>query len=222
MMQQMSPFEDPNVVERLFKNVFDSLWLVRTKQQWIYTKADFEVFGIPTSGNLQYDQADMDQWITVGKTLAQLVEMYDKGHEFYFTKDTDIEAAFNTIVDYTNYVAYTVNNSYHLSYNNPEENEQLQEVLNDVVKMQNLGNRIFPVMAARPNFTQETSGLLGFLAGRRRNARVKLNFDPILRYGLKPEDYRNPDMYREGTGEMRVLDIRQQFNPHTASFMNEV
>lgn len=218
-----NPYNDPGVYEQLEKDIFDRLYRIRTKRIWTYTTMDYEVFGIPTSGVRELDNLDMNEWVMTLKTINDLTEMYEQGKEFYFVDNCDIEVAFNSIVDYTNYAANFINNSYHLSYVDTEENEPLQKLLNDLVKMQNLANRIFPVMTMQPNFTQESKGLLGFLSNRRHRQGIKLmNFDPILKYGFTEQDYQDPNRYNDRNAEFRAIDIRENFNPNVARFVGGI
>ena len=156
-------------------------------------------------------------------TISELVEMYEYGKEFYFVNPADMEGVFNIIVDYTNYIAWYINNSINLTYYKAEENPKLQQLLTDVVKLQNLGNRIFPIMTARDDMTYESKGLLGYLNKRRNLQGIRrLDFDPITRYGVTEDDFRNPDLFDANEKSFRIIDMKKSFNPRTAQFMENI
>lgn len=209
--------------QELSEKIFDVQWLIRTKRQSTYTQDDFEVFGIPASGDPVLDGLDMNEWVTTTRPISELVEMYEHGKEFYFVNPADMEGVFNIIVDYTNYIAWYINNSINLTYYKAEENPKLQQLLTDVVKLQNLGNRIFPIMTARDDMTYESKGLLGYLNKRRNLQGIRrLDFDPITRYGVTEDDFRNPELFDTNEKSFRIIDMKKSFNPRTAQFMENI
>lgn len=220
-MNQQGYTEDSYTV--LSEKIFDVQWLIRTRRQWTYTVDDYEVFGIPVSGDPALDEVDMKEWVTTTRPISELVEMYEHGKEFYFVNSADMEGVFNIIVDYTNFIAWYINNSINLTYYKAEENPKLQQLLTDVVKLQNLGNKIFPIMTAREDMTYESKGLLGYL-NRRRNMHGinRLEFNPVTRYGFTEDDFRNPELYDAEKQTFKVIDAHKAFNPHTVKFMENI
>lgn len=186
MIQQGTPpASTMNDASDLIKKVFECPWIIYTRVKWCIREVDLTYYGIPTSNDLHADEEMYDQWTKTTRTIAELAEFYDQGKEFMFEDIKSTEAVFNIITEYTDYVAYRLNYDVDLNYNKIEENESVKEVLNDVVKLQNLGNHICPIMRTYIPQQVETQGLLGFLNERgMRYGLSQFDFNPYKRFGF--------------------------------------
>lgn len=82
--------------------------------------------------------------------------------------------------------------------------------------MQNLANRLFPLVIQNTETAAPTKGLLGYIA--RRNGHDGLNrikFDILGKYGISQEQFHNVENTDETTGLFNAVDIRQTFDPGT-------
>ena len=200
---------------KLKEKIWEWQWPVSMPRKWTYTVTDYEVYGIPISGDEEADMAAMEEWVTTTRTLAQLVELYDEGKEFSFVDYSHIDKAFDIISEYTSFIAYQLNNSLHLQTYNVSSNKSLQQVLNDVVKLQNLANRLFPAMVAlNEDAPAEVTGLFGFINSHTVDL-AKFDFDPLSKYGLSKEIIRHKDNVDPATGLYKAVDIESKFDPHT-------
>lgn len=208
--RQMPTFEE------LKKKIWDWQWMITTRTKWTYSEFDFEHKGITITGDLEQDTRAMESWTNTTRTLAELVEFYDQGKEFILRDPKNAEDIFNIIKEYTEYVAYSFDNRIHLLNNNVKENEAVRNVINDVIKMQNLANRLFPLVIQNTETAAPTKGLLGYIA--RRNGHDGLNrikFDILGKYGISQEQFHNVENTDETTGLFNAVDIRQTFDPST-------
>lgn len=202
--------------EELKKKIWEWQWMITTRTKWTYSEFDFETKGIIVSGDLDQDTRAMETWTNTTRTLAELVEFYDQGKEFILREPKNAEDIFNIIKDYTEFVADSFENSIHLLNNNVKENESVRNVINDVIKMQNLANRLFPLVIQNTETAAPTKGLLGYIASRNGHDGLnRITFDILGKYGLTQEQFDNVENIDETTGLFNAVDIRRTFDPNT-------
>lgn len=210
-LQQESP---PTPFEELKKKIWEWQFFISTRRKWTFTEHDFEVKGITITGNDEEDRKSMETWTNTTRTLSELVEFYDQGKEFILTYKEDAQTIFLIIQEYTDYVSKKLENSIHLLNYQVKENEKLRNVINDVIKMQNLANRLFPIVLQNTERKPETKGLFGFISARSSMYGLnRVEFNPLEKFGITIEDYQNMDNVDEQTGLFNAIDIRKQFNP---------
>lgn len=215
--------ENPYNYEELTEKIWDWQWTIGTRKAWTYTEFQYENQFVDATGDVVLDEIDQMAWVRTTRNISELVEMHDKGHEFFFINDETPRKVFDIIYEYTCYVAWFFNNEIHVSYEMADQDEKLRTVLNDVVKMQNLANKIFPIFTAQPEQREETRGLFGYLNRRHRSAFAhRLQFDPILVYGYNQSDFTDPNRYNREERSFNAIDVRQSFNPGLISLMNQV
>ena len=209
--------------EELKEKIWEWQWPVRMKLKWSYTKDDYEHRGILVSGNLQQDMAAMEEWINTTRSIADLVTLYDEGKEYIIPDPAHIERIFDIINEYTSFVAYKFNNNFYLSQMKYENNDAIIEVLNDVVKMQNLANRIFPmVVELNPSDPAPVEGLFGMLQRASLDYGIdQLQFDPYNRYGLTKQALFNEKL-QDALGNYKAVDMERKFDPEVFSRIRKV
>lgn len=172
----------------LLTAIFEDQWCIQTKFKWLLTEKFMEEVGVVTSGDYAYDMEMANQWTRTTRPISELATMLDEGKEFMLEDEKDHEKIFNVIMQYTNFVASRLNHSLDLDYLDPEQNEEVREVLNDVVKLQNLAAKLYPIMIDLTPDQEETKGLIGFINRRGRRYGLKhLHFNPVNRFGFSAE-----------------------------------
>lgn len=202
--------------DKLSRQMFEWNWLVKMPVKWSYNQFQYENLGVFVTDNEQHDNESMNNWVTTTRTIADLVELHHEGKEFIIIQPNDVERIFNIIQEYTEYVAYTFNSNPFLT-RRADTNENIQELLSDVIKMQNLANRIFPVMVNLGiDKKEELTGLFGWLTNvGGQTVQRKLEFDPYERYGLSRTIVTDKKYAEPETGLYKALDAQQSFNPET-------
>lgn len=195
--------------EDLKGKIFKCQFMITTRRKWTYTDFDFEHVGIFSTGDIEADLHAMDDWTNTTRCIADLVEMYDEGKEFIIPNPRDIEAMFNFILDYTEYVGYIFSTRLSLTKERIERDAEVRELLSDIVKMQNFANRIFPMAVSfnkqeRPALT----GILGFLNDGISNIGVpSLTFNPVEKYGFTKDDLTNEQLQDKQSGMFKAVDV---------------
>lgn len=216
----------------LQKQIWDWQWIITTRKRWTLTEEDYTVRGISISDSIELTEALMDDWVKTTRSIAQLVELHDEGKEFIIDNPVDIEHIFNIIQEYTGYIGSTFSNRIHLLHRisaldplaKPNEDQQkIINILEDVIKLQNLGNRLFPVMVSvNREHAAAVGGLLGFLIHEQDMVDGKLNFDPLAKYGLTKEDISAKENIDQSTGLYKAIDAQAVFDPYAFSKLQGV
>lgn len=151
--------------ETLKKQVWETEYLIKTRFKFTFSDDDYEERGIRVTGDPEADFWAMEEWITTTRCIADLAEMHNEGKEFYFCDNHVLPEIFRIINDYTQYVAEAINGSAYLANFGIKDNPKVREIIEDIVKLQNLGNRVYPLIAEyqpeKPK--EEAQGLLAFI-----------------------------------------------------------
>lgn len=209
--------------DALIKQVFEWQWIIHTRVKWCIRNEDLTYYGIPTSNDITLDEEMYDQWTKTTRSIADLAEFYDQGKEFIFADVKNVEDVFKIIAEYTDYVAYRLNADGDLNYINLDENEEVREVLNDVVKLQNLGNHIYPIMQAHIPQQTETEGLLGFLNERgSRYGISQFTFNPYKRFGFNNANQSKPTTPHEEPQTEEAIRIQRALDMSTLTQLRKL
>nr|DAS75688.1 MAG TPA: hypothetical protein [Caudoviricetes sp.] len=199
----------------LIERLFDWQWMVTMKYKWTLTQKDYEEKGVSIYGDEEQYMQALDDMVHTTRSIADLAELHDEGKDFIIRMPGDTEKIFTIIHEYTSYVASQFNTSIYITPDTIYNNPKLRQLIDDVVKLQNLGNAVYPVMTTVVKHTAETEGLLGFINKTSGRSFVRrLDFNPVERYGFRAwEIGAGRDKYP--TKDEQVIDIRKQFDPHT-------
>lgn len=201
---------------KLQRQLFEWNWFVKLPRKWTYTDFQYEHVGIPSNMESEDIYQSMNEWVDTTRTIADLVELHDEGKEFIITQPNDVERIFNIVQEYTEYVAFVFNTNLQYTYL-IDKDPKVQELLDDVIKMQNLANRIFPVMVNLGyEKEEELTGLFGWLTKQNPNAVThKLDFDPYEKYGFNRQIVADKQNMDEHSQLFKAVDISRTFNPGT-------
>lgn len=213
--------------DELKKKIWDYQWMISTKRKWTFSDWDYEHRGITITGDPFHDVGSMDTWTNVTRSIADLVDFYDDGKEFILRNPPDAKRIFEYIQEYTQYVAWKFEHSIHMLNYDVENNKDLQEVIRDVVKMQNFGNRIFPLAMANYKFEPITTGLFGWVSKRSGTGIIpKIEFNPSSYFGISVEKFKDVENVDKETGYFNAIDLRSGFDPSSLNkikgYMNHV
>lgn len=212
--------------EAMLANIFTKQWMVSAPYKWTLDNKDMNYFGVRTYENPMMDMEMMDEWVKTTRSISTLAEWHDEGKEFQLLDINNAQAIFNIIADYTEYVSRSLQNKIHALYVGIEKNNDIQEILSDLVKLQNLANRLFPVMVRieleNPEEVPVQHGLFSYLSDVDKFLGKKLEFDPYFKYGFTRGIVIDKENKDKGTGLFKAVDLQRQFDPSALTQINKV
>lgn len=218
-----TPSEEVLDWKELVRKIWEVQWMITTRKKWALSEEQYLYGGIETTGDAIYDNILLDDYVNTTRTISEMVEMYDAGKDFILRNPNDAQVIFDIILEYTDYVGERINTSLHLLSVNAEENVSLRQTIEDVVKLQNLGNKLFPLAVKYGDHKPTTQGILGFLyRDAQQYGYRRLEFDPIAKYGFTLQDLDDPKRRNERTGEFKAVNLANLFNPDTLEHLRGV
>lgn len=212
--------------EEMLAGIFTKQWMITAPRKWTIEPVDMTYYGVRTYENPMMDMEMMEEWTKTTRSIATLAEWHAEGKEFQLLDINNAQAMFNIIIDYTEYVAMTLGNKIHLTYVGIEKNPEVQEVLTDLVKLQNLANRLFPVMVRleieNPSEIPQQSGLFSYLTDVDIFLGKKLEFDPYQKYGFSRQLVTNKELRDKETGLFKAVDVERYFDPSALGQIKKV
>lgn len=212
--------------EAMLANIFTKQWMVSAPYKWTLDNKDMNYYGVRTYQNPMLDNDMMDEWVKTSRSISTLAEWHDEEKEFQLLDINHARAIFDIIVDYTEYMSRTLQGRIHALYVNVEQNSDVKEILTDLVKLQNLANRLFPVMVRieleNPTEMPVQRGLFSYLSDVDRFLGKKLDFDPYWKYGFSRDVVTNKDLKDKETGLFKAVDLQRQFDPSALNQIRKV
>lgn len=201
--------------KKLSEKIFDWQWKVTMRRKWTYSDADYEIYGITVTGDREQDFESMEDWVNTTRTIANMVELHAESKEFIIQRKQDIDRIFEIIQEYTSYIGYRFSSQLNLLHYELQHNPEVREILDDLVKLQNLGNRLFPIMVhLNQDDPVPVTGILGFLYNDTQEYGLsKFQFDPLTKYGLTLADIKREENIDKSTGLYNAVNVSQYFDP---------
>lgn len=93
--------------------IFHKLFLIKIRTIDIYSRGHVELYGMPYTGNKQWDRAYANEIQSIYITIAQMTDYFKQGINFGFTSEDDILEIYDTIhqhlKDFNNKVSRNIN-----------------------------------------------------------------------------------------------------------------
>jgi len=114
--------------------IFRDIWKVKTQHKYLINLDHAEIFGVPTTGDKDYDDAMQNQIETTYQTINKLIEWHKNGIPFSICNMSDASTIYNIVNGYLEAWKYNLSNSINIG-NAPTD---------DLIAMDAFAQEIYP------------------------------------------------------------------------------